>query len=73
MQMTASFFCRGLTPPPRWAGRRLSRPSLRWGLIDAFLKKAWQKSHSQINHASGIFLFILTFYPAGYIVHALSK
>ena len=47
MQMTASFFCRGLTPPPRWAGRRLSRPSLRWGLIDAFFKKAWQKSRMQ--------------------------
>jgi hypothetical protein len=30
-------------------------------LIDAFLKKAWQKSHSQINHASGIFLFIVIF------------
>ena len=29
------------------AGFKQSRPSLRWGLIDAFFKKAWQKSRLQ--------------------------
>ena len=40
-------FLQGAYAAPRWAGRRLSRPSLRWGLIDAFFKKAWQKSRMQ--------------------------